>query len=216
MQFDRLVEFLTDLGAPFRLAPDNLLCLDIGWPVDREHLKQIRLAKSEALRRYLDDRVDEIREAAEDDDGWHVEMLLGGFIQDDFPGRSEQSTPRSHATLAQQFYGKPLPAAEIRRWTRLAISAAARPDNAAAGPVVYLISTGDPTMVKIGFSANFTHRLRSLRTASPVEPQVLLTVSGGRELETELHHRFKEHHIRREWYRLAPEIVAFIAAAAQR
>lgn len=218
MQFDSLVQFLVNLGAPFRLAPDHLLCVDFGWPVDREHLGLIRRAKKEALLLYLDDCVDAIREAAEDENGI-ADILLGGFIHDPFEGRDEASTPRAQAILVQHFYGKPLSRSDVRKWIRIAV-AAAKPiiiqDRAAAGPLVYLITLDDPSRVKIGFTKNIAQRLRSLRTASPIEPHIHLTINGDRRLESELHQRFKADRIRREWFRLSPEIVAFIAAAAQR
>lgn len=218
----RLTEVLFELGAPILLpAADELLCADLQPLQDVDPARRLcflQKAKDEALRQYLADCIDQISAAAELDDG-SAAVLLGGFIADDFTGRDEQSTPRAHATLALRFYGEPLPPDQIRKWTRLARAAAKAPnarDRAAARPTVYLISTGDPTMVKIGFSANFAHRLRALRTASPVDPHIHLLLDGDKRLEAELRERFKADHVRREWFRLSPEIVAFIAAAAQR
>jgi hypothetical protein len=222
MMLGRLIEVLFELGAPISLpAADELLCADLQQLQDvgpHRRLRCLQKAKDEALRQYLADCIDQISAAAECDDG-SAAMLLGGFIADDFTGRDEQSTPRAHATLVQYFYGKPLSHGQIRNWTRLARAAAKAPnaeDRASAKPVVYLISTGDPTMVKIGYSAHLSHRLRALRTASPVEPHIHLILDGDKRLEVELRQRFSADHVRREWFRLSPEIVAFIAAAAQR
>jgi hypothetical protein len=208
-----LVEKLFELGAPISLpASDDVLCMDLELlflvPA-RQRMAVLRKAKREALQQYLCDCVDEIAEAAGDPNS-DPATLLNGFIGNDSP-----STPRSHATLQQRFYDKLLSPSEIRRWSRLALGAAhlpVHPDRA----LVYFLSTGDPGVVKIGYSANFAHRLRALRTASPVDPQVHLTMHGDKRLEAELRNRFKAHHIRREWFRFSPEIKAFIGAAAQR
>jgi hypothetical protein len=211
-----LLDCLIDLGAPFELsAPDEILCCDLDLLPNvkpRHRLGRLRAAKREVLRRYLDDCVDPIREEAENDGG-DPTMLLGGFIAEDFVGRNNQATPSSHATLAQNFYGRPLSARAIRTWTKIARAAARPPsvsDRVGARPIVYFISTDNPATVKIGFSANFKHRLRSLRTASPVEPRVHLTIDGDKRLEDELHERFRADHIRREWFRLSGEVAAFI------
>jgi hypothetical protein len=193
------------LGAPISLpASDDVLCIDLDL-----RPSVLRKAKRHALHQYLCECVDEIAKASGDPDA-DATMLLMGFIGDD-----SSSTPRSHATLHQQFYGKRLSPTEIQRWSRFALGAARAP----VGPdhsVVYFLSTGDPSVVKIGYSSNFAHRLRALRTASPVDPKVHLTMPGDKRIEADLRDRFKEHHIRREWFKFSPEIKAFIDAAAQR
>ncbi len=216
---NRLVVSICDLGAPISLpAPNEILCADLEQLrglAPRQRMVRLRAAKREALRQYLADCVDQIAEASGSDDG-QAATLLGGFIADDFVGRDDdRTTPRSHATLALHFYGAPLPDKDIRRWTRMAV-AAARPPRAAecspAGPVVYFISIGDAATVKIGYSANLKHRLRALRTASPVEPHVHLVMGGDKRLEAEFRERFRTDHIRREWFWLSKEIADFIAA----
>jgi hypothetical protein len=78
--------------------------------------------------------------------------------------------------------------------------------------VVYVISAADPQFVKIGFTTNFEQRLRSLRTASHVEPIVHLVIPGTRSLERDLHTRFASARQNREWFRLTDEIASFIAS----
>jgi hypothetical protein len=101
---------------------------------------------------------------------------------------------------------------DVRRQCRRIISdiynAAERP----SGPVVYMIGTDNPEFVKIGFTTCFEQRLRSLRTASHVEPVVHAVIPGTRSLERELHRRFASARHNREWFRLTKEIEAFIAA----
>ena len=80
------------------------------------------------------------------------------------------------------------------------------------GPVVYVMSAGDAEFVKIGFTTSLELRLRSLRTASHVEPIVHVAIPGTRSLERDLHNRFASAHQNREWFRLTDEIAAFIAS----
>lgn len=212
MYLSRLVEKLCELGAPIEIpASDEILCrdLDVLVAVDpKRRMKTLQRAKREALRQYLADCVDQIAEASAGDAG-EVRTLLGGFIGIE----GESTTPPSHATLSLEFYGDRLPAKDVTRWTKLALAAAQPPsaaDRDGAVPSVYFVSIGNPETVKIGYSANFRHRLRSLRTASPVEPDVLLTIAGTRQAEADLHRRFHADHIKREWFRLSPAIRAFI------
>jgi hypothetical protein len=81
-----------------------------------------------------------------------------------------------------------------------------------SGPVVYFINAADPKFVKIGFTTNFNQRIRSLRTASHVEPVVHLVMPGARSLERDLHTRCASARHNREWFRLTDEIAAFIAS----
>lgn len=68
--------------------------------------------------------------------------------------------------------------------------------------IVYLISLGDPTLVKIGFTTNLPHRLRTFRTATHGEVTVHLAIAAPSSFETELHQRFEAHCAGREWFRL--------------
>lgn len=100
----------------------------------------------------------------------------------------------------------------VRRQCQRAINEIYRCFEKSSGPVVYVISAGDPKFVKIGFTTNFEQRLRSLRTASHVEPMVHLIIPGLRSLERDLHARFASARHNREWFRLTDEIAAFIAS----
>lgn len=129
----KLLKVLCGLGAPISLpASDEILCTDIDQLRDldpRERLPRLRKAKREALCLHLENHVTAISDAAGRDQVL-ADMLLGGFIGSDDP-----STPYSHATLYQSFYGKPLSAEQITRWTCRAMHAARRvpfPDQAAS------------------------------------------------------------------------------------
>ena len=71
---------------------------------------------------------------------------------------------------------------------------------------VYLVSNQAGTEVKIGLSANPERRLRTLSTANAHPLQLLHFVVGGRSLEKALHDKFKQHHIRNEWYSSCSDI----------
>jgi hypothetical protein len=85
-----------------------------------------------------------------------------------------------------------------------------------AGPirqgVVYFIKLRRAAQVKIGFTSSLKSRLRSLRTSSPDDPEVLLAINGTNALERDLHDRFAHIRRNREWFDLTPEIAAFIKA----
>ena len=101
---------------------------------------------------------------------------------------------------------------DVRRQCQRAINEIYRCFEKSSGPAVYVISAGDPKFVKIGFTTNFDQRLRSLKTASHVEPVVHLVIPGTRSLERDLHTRFASARHNREWFRLTDEIAAFIAS----
>jgi hypothetical protein len=77
---------------------------------------------------------------------------------------------------------------------------------------VYFIRAGDA--IKIGRTTNLAARFRALATASPVPLELLATVSGGRELEAQLHREWQHLHIRGEWFEADEELLRFIREQA--
>lgn len=75
---------------------------------------------------------------------------------------------------------------------------------------VYFVADG-AGHVKIGHTLDVAARVRELQTCNAFELVVLSVLRGGSETEHALHQRFAEHRVRGEWFRLAPEIVEFIA-----
>ena len=73
---------------------------------------------------------------------------------------------------------------------------------------VYFVKAGDT--IKIGFSQAPRARILSMQTSHPNVLQILATVSTGIIQEHEAHAKFKHLHIRGEWFRADPEIMAFI------
>jgi hypothetical protein len=100
---------------------------------------------------------------------------------------------------------------DVRRQCRRVVNEIYKGTKNSSGPVVYVISAGDSGFAKIGFTTCLEQRLRSLRTASHVEPVVHAVIPGTRSLERELHRRFASARHNREWFRLTKEIEAFIA-----
>ncbi|MGY4447726.1 hypothetical protein ACVWZR_002386 [Bradyrhizobium sp. i1.3.1] len=102
---------------------------------------------------------------------------------------------------------------DVRRQCRRIINKIYSSKVKSSGPVVYLISTDNPEFVKIGYTTCLERRLKSLGTASHVEPTIHLTIEGRRSLERELHTRFEAARYSREWFRLTDDIKTFIASA---
>jgi hypothetical protein len=102
---------------------------------------------------------------------------------------------------------------DVRRQCRCIINEIYCIKMKTSGPVVYLISTDNLNFVKIGFTTCLERRLKSLRTASHVEPTIHLTIEGKRSLERDLHTRFEASRYNREWFRLTDDIKSFIASS---
>ncbi|MGE3529173.1 MAG: hypothetical protein AB7G54_07065 [Methyloceanibacter sp.] len=118
--FEQLITNLERAGAPYSLPDDWILCLDDDVLRDLrrgERRKWLRRAKAEALRRNLQNRVDEIAEAAENEGSDFAEVLIEAFREDskNFPELS---------------------ASQRRRWIEIATAAMHRSDD---GPCIYFI-----------------------------------------------------------------------------
>lgn len=64
--------------------------------------------------------------------------------------------------------------------------------------------------VKIGFTRNIERRFSQLRSALPVEPQLLFTMPGTPVGERALHRRFRASRFNGEWFRYEAAIAAFV------
>jgi hypothetical protein len=84
--FDILVSRLEDLGAPYSLPPDWVLLTDLAVLRDITTItarkRWLRKAKTEATRRDLQARVDEISAALDGEDELAVSVLHEAFPQD--------------------------------------------------------------------------------------------------------------------------------------
>lgn len=86
-------------------------------------------------------------------------------------------------------------------------------ESAPAG-LVYFISGGEGTAVKIGFTTDLRTRLKRLQSASPVHLLVLAKVEGDRALEREYHRRFARYRLHGEWFKLSQPLLAQIREIA--
>lgn len=76
---------------------------------------------------------------------------------------------------------------------------------------VYFIQAGESGPIKIGEADDVPQRLRELQTGNPEELRLLGLLAWRPGLEVDLHCRFYLEHVRGEWFRPAPELLAFIA-----
>lgn len=90
-------------------------------------------------------------------------------------------------------------------------------------PVDYRQATADPEpgvgwvyfiqadrMVKIGFSRDYTDRMRSLQTASPIRLRLLLAIHGTERQEKELHAKFSPLRKSGEWFELKGALLDYL------
>lgn len=75
---------------------------------------------------------------------------------------------------------------------------------------VYFARVGNSLFVKIGFAKNVERRMRELQTAHAQPIKAIVAFPGDRAAEGHLHHRFRQHRARGEWFRLCDEIRIFI------
>lgn len=75
---------------------------------------------------------------------------------------------------------------------------------------VYFVRRGTSGGVKIGYAENPHARMRGMQTANEDELFLLGAITGGREVEQELHRRFAAGRKRGEWFHATPELLAFI------
>ena len=83
---------------------------------------------------------------------------------------------------------------------------------------VYFIEAVGSGRVKIGRSTDVPKRLYTLDKAasSPFPFAFLGAVPESEFCETELHHRFAQYRVHKEWFTLSDEILAFISANSMR
>jgi len=78
--------------------------------------------------------------------------------------------------------------------------------------MLYFVLNTRSKAVKIGFSDDPAKRLDDLQIASPDRLKLLGVSPGGRLEEAALHAQFADQHLRGEWFRAAPELLAVAKA----
>lgn len=81
-------------------------------------------------------------------------------------------------------------------------------------PGVYIARMPGTDMVKIGVAKNVARRLRHFKCSMPRPLDLLCVISGGREVESELHARFYKSKRMNgggsEWFTLTPDLLVFV------
>lgn len=196
ISFDALVEevagwWSNDLPDWIRLMDSDRL-RDLPNAIEKR--KYLRRAKLECLRRTIQERIDEIAQAWENDDDDSISILIEAFPED------------------LKCYGKNLSPSQWKMWIdRAAFTACGRGNEIAEREsVIYFISPGDG-LVKIGFTTSLSSRLRSLGAAHPKKLAILLVFPGTQEDEKDLHLRFANLRVGGEWFKYDEVIKSFVA-----
>lgn len=71
---------------------------------------------------------------------------------------------------------------------------------------VYFVNAPAIGCLKIGTARDVNVRLSELRTSSPTELELVGSVKGDREMEKQLHSRFKHLRKHREWFDYCDEL----------
>lgn len=197
--FSLLVDCLENLGAPYSLPSDPILCTDLDvlrdLPTGTVRRRWLHNAKKETTRRAIQARVDEIIEARDCDD-----QITVGVLRDAFP----------HDVSLFPYLSK----AERRRWCIKATDAAfgkGERDN----PTVYVLGGIDGKFFKIGFTNNLQERMRSLQTAFPGPLHLYLAIPAEKDVERKLHDHFSAYRAHGEWFKRCAPILQFIDSNGQ-
>lgn len=83
-------------------------------------------------------------------------------------------------------------------------------------PHVYFVEATAVNKVKIGTSVDPGERVRKIRTASPVDVELIYKFRGGAEEEKALHNKFAKFKLDNEWFEFSEEIREFIAQDKKR
>jgi uncharacterized protein YozE (UPF0346 family) len=77
--------------------------------------------------------------------------------------------------------------------------------------LVYFIHSPQTNMVKIGTTRNLDARLRSIRTSSATQIEILHTLEGNCKIEKSIHRKYTRHKSHGEWFHLDGELLDFLS-----
>lgn len=80
--------------------------------------------------------------------------------------------------------------------------------------LVYLAQI-EPGPIKVGIANDPLRRLDDIQVASPYDVTILRITWGGADLERYLHHRWRKHKIRGEWFKPVEEILRYASGDAE-
>lgn len=81
---------------------------------------------------------------------------------------------------------------------------------------MYAIQAGDSGPVKLGIAKSPRLRMKTLQTGNAEVLRVIATWRIPIAAEKEIHAELAAHHIRGEWFRPHPEVIAFVQASDAR
>lgn len=81
---------------------------------------------------------------------------------------------------------------------------------------VYFIQAGEGGPIKIGVASKWETRFSKLRADNHEEVRLVGFLDGDKQIEAGLHDRFAPDHIRGEWFRPSPALLAYIAENAKK
>jgi hypothetical protein len=81
--------------------------------------------------------------------------------------------------------------------------------------ITYVVGYPGTGLVKIGQAKYYADRFEQLRNSSPIEPVPICAFVGG-HVERELHDRFSDLRMRREFFQDVPELRLHLSAIAGR
>ncbi|MBX3492796.1 MAG: GIY-YIG nuclease family protein [Parvibaculum sp.] len=149
--------------------------------------KLLKKGKKKALHKVVQERLDEVVEAVEMEDGDLVDVLMEALPSDlsNFKGLSEREKKICFSKASES---------------------AGRPFD--QDSVVYFV--GDEEFVKIGHTTNLESRFKALKTSSPRPLRIHLVLPGTRDDEREFHKRFSGLRAKGEWFQLSDGLLKFI------
>ena len=78
---------------------------------------------------------------------------------------------------------------------------------------IYFLQARDGNKpIKIGVTSDINKRLSQLRNTSPVNLQLLKAIEADKDLEQDIHRRFKDDRLHGEWFNPTPELLRFIGS----
>lgn len=80
--------------------------------------------------------------------------------------------------------------------------------------MIYFIANSYSKSVKIGYSLSPKQRFSQLQIGNSYKLDLIGVMKGDREVERDIHNKFKKYHIRGEWYKLNDNIIKFITEYA--
>jgi hypothetical protein len=78
--------------------------------------------------------------------------------------------------------------------------------------LIYFVQVGKDGPIKIGYTANLSNRLSTLKTNNVEEMSLLQVLNGNKDFEKKFHKLFEKERIRGEWFYPSKRLLAVLAA----